>query len=275
MSKLTFVGTASAIGFPHMFCDCETCKKMLETGGKNLRARSSLALGEKYRVDFSPDCYMRFLENKIPLYKTEHIFFTHSHLDHVDADQIMLRYPKYNKTSPLQPLHLYGNNSVFERFRGNEKQEERIEETRLNFRRVVPYEKIVADELECWPIVVEHDSREECYNFILRYRGQNIYVGYDQKKMPERSFEFLADFELDIAIFEGSLGDSQPGETHMTFGEMIELKDRLAAEGSITADTRCFATHFSHHVKYTHTELEERLEPEGITPAYDGLEVEV
>ena len=187
----------------------------------------------------------------------------------------MLRYPKYNKTSPLHSLNIYGNDSVFERFRGNEKQEERIEATKLKFNEIVPYKKIVADELQCWPIIVEHDSREECYNYILRYHGKNIYVGYDQKTMPEESFDFLSDFELDIAIFEGSLGDSEPASTHMTFTEMINLKDQLAAAGSITPDTRCFATHFSHHVKYTHSELEQRLQPENITPAYDGLQIEV
>lgn len=248
---------------------------MLELGGKNVRARSSVALDEKYRIDFSSDCYMQYLENKIPLYEIEHIFFTHSHLDHTDADQIMLRYPKYNKTSPLKPLKIYGNDSVIDRFHGNEKQEKRIEKTKLKFKNVTPYKKITADELECWPIVVEHDSREECYNYIFYYRDKYIYIGYDQKTMPEKSFEFLTDFQLDIAVFEGTLGDSEPQSTHMTFSEMTDLKERLSEAGSITPETKCYATHFSHHMKYTHSEIEERLRPAGISPAYDGLSVDI
>ncbi len=275
MSKLTFIGTASAIGFPHMFCDCEVCKKMIALGGKNVRARSSIALGDKYRVDFSSDCYMKFLENKIPLYNMEHIFFTHSHLDHVDANQIMLRYPKYNKTSPLKPLKIYGNQSVLERFHHDEKRQERIEKTKLEFQKVIPYKKIEADELQCWPIIVDHDNREECFNYIFKYRGKNIYIGYDQKSMPEESFEFLSDFKLDIAVFEGTLGDSEPAGTHMTFAEMAQLKDSLASGGSITPETKCYATHFSHHMKYTHEQLEKRLEPEEIIPAYDGLTIDI
>jgi L-ascorbate metabolism protein UlaG (beta-lactamase superfamily) len=218
---------------------------------------------------------MKFLENKIPLYNMEHIFFTHSHLDHVDADQIMLRYPKYNKTSPLKPLKIYGNQSVLERFQHDEKRQERIEKTKLEFQKVIPYKKIEADELQCWPIIVDHDNREECFNYIFKYNGKNIYIGYDQKSMPEESFEFLSEFKLDIAVFEGTLGDSKPASTHMTFAEMVQLKDSLASAGSITPETKCYATHFSHHMKYTHEQLEKRLEPEEIIPAYDGLTIDI
>jgi len=38
--EIQYLGTAAAEGFPALFCDCETCKKARNTGGKDVRTRT-------------------------------------------------------------------------------------------------------------------------------------------------------------------------------------------------------------------------------------------
>ena len=53
--KIKYLGTAAYEGVPSLFCGCETCKKSLEAGGKNLRTRSQALIDGQLLIDFPPD----------------------------------------------------------------------------------------------------------------------------------------------------------------------------------------------------------------------------
>ena len=63
--KIQFLGTAAFEGIPAIFCDCEVCKRSMESGGRNIRTRSQAIIDEDLLIDFPPDTYMHFVGNGI------------------------------------------------------------------------------------------------------------------------------------------------------------------------------------------------------------------
>ena len=60
--KIQYLGTAAAEGIPAIFCECETCKKTRERGGKNIRTRSQALIDDKILIDLPADTYLHFLQ---------------------------------------------------------------------------------------------------------------------------------------------------------------------------------------------------------------------
>ena len=80
--KIQYLGTAAAEGLPALFCDCETCRKAREIGGKEMRTRTQLVVNGKLLLDFPPDTYTHALNYSLKLGQIQHLLITHSHMDH-------------------------------------------------------------------------------------------------------------------------------------------------------------------------------------------------
>ena len=53
--EIQYLGTAAAEGLPALFCDCETCRKARNIGGKEVRTRTQSVVDGKILIDFPPD----------------------------------------------------------------------------------------------------------------------------------------------------------------------------------------------------------------------------
>ncbi len=51
--KLHYLGTAAAEAIPAVWCNCEVCKKIRKTRGKDVRTRSQVLINDDLMVDFS------------------------------------------------------------------------------------------------------------------------------------------------------------------------------------------------------------------------------
>lgn len=89
-------------------------------------------------------------------------------------------------------------------------------------------------------------------------------LGYvtDGKRLPREAVRALDG--VDVLVLN-ALWFGNPHPTHFNVEEAVEAARRVGAE-------RTFLTHLTHEVG--HRELRERL-PDGIEPAYDGLEVDI
>ena len=48
--EIQYLGTAAAEGLPALFCECETCRKARDAGGKEIRTRTQAVVdGEIFR----------------------------------------------------------------------------------------------------------------------------------------------------------------------------------------------------------------------------------
>ena len=98
--KIQFLGTAAAEGVPAIFCDCESCQRSRERGGRNIRTRSQALIDDKILIDFPADTYMHFLKYQLPLSKIKTCIVTHSHSDHLYPAEIEMRKEGFAQGKP-------------------------------------------------------------------------------------------------------------------------------------------------------------------------------
>ena len=80
--EIQYLGTAAAEGLPALFCDCETCRRARDIGGKEVRTRTQSLVDGKILLDFPPDTYAHALRHSLRLGQIQHLLVTHSHMDH-------------------------------------------------------------------------------------------------------------------------------------------------------------------------------------------------
>ena len=122
---------------------------------------------------------------------------------------------------------------------------------------VAPYEPIEIAGMSVVPLPVPHGT-VEAYGF----RAGDLGYITDAKSLPDRTRQVLAGVRV---LVLNALWYGKPHPTHLTVEEAVSLAREIGAE-------RTFLTHFSHRVR--HADLVRDL-PQGIEPAYDGLEITV
>jgi len=272
--RILFLGTAAAEGWPALFCRCDDCRRARELGGKNIHTRTSLQLGERYKVDFPPDSYLQMLKYGLSFARLEHLFITHSHQDHLYTMDLGMRASPFSLT-PLKRLYVYGNRAVHREITQKVRD---LDKCGLIVKVLEPFESLRAGELEVTPIPASHDPKEVCLNYIFKFHGRTVLQGFDTGWYPERTWERLADHSFDVVIMDCTNGgvekDIHP-QGHLGVRSLIEVKRRMEKMGVLAPDCRFIATHFSHGGGLLHHELEDRLIPWGIEVAYDGMEVDL
>jgi phosphoribosyl 1,2-cyclic phosphate phosphodiesterase len=98
-------------------------------------------------------------------------------------------------------------------------------------------------------------------NLILGYRINNFAYLTDCSKIPEESYKLLEGIEY--AAVDALRYKEHP--THMSVDQAVEMVNKLGLKHG-------YLTHMSHRVE--HEELAEYL-PDNVSPAYDGLVIEV
>ena len=68
--KIKYLGTAAAEGWPALFCDCPSCQKARELGGKNIRTRAQAVVDGRLLIDFGPDTYLHVIRDGLKLQLT-------------------------------------------------------------------------------------------------------------------------------------------------------------------------------------------------------------
>ena len=114
--KLHYLGTAAAEAIPAVWCNCEVCKKIRKTRGKDVRTRSQVLINDDLMVDFPQDSYMHMLQNDLEFYKLKYVIFTHSHQDHFYPEEFAMRSEGF-AAGIEEPVHVYGNNVCIDRLK--------------------------------------------------------------------------------------------------------------------------------------------------------------
>lgn len=264
--KVHFLGTAAAEGFPAIFCRCEHCAKARALGGKNIRTRTSAIIDDVLKIDFPADTNHHVLRDGIDLGKVKELFFTHTHLDHLHAEDLSMRLPVYAHGIEY-PLKIYGNDAAL---RVCSERIERVER-HFEFKLLQPYVTVEAETATITPLLADHDKRETCYIFYIQRNGKNILYGHDTGWFPERTWAWLEDKKIDLAILDCTNGNLPYRTNHMNVEAVIETQQRFRDKGIFHEGSRAIATHFSHNIGLQYDDLAEIFAPHGIEVAYDGL----
>ncbi len=271
--RIEILGTAASEGIPALFCECDVCREAAKRGGKNVRTRASLMIGEKHKVDQPPDTFLHSLRRGKPFSKIEHLFITHSHADHFYPESLRLRLEPFAYIESARPLNIYGSQTI----------RDLTEETLgaplpdgLIFHVAELFRSFTAGEIDVLPVKAAHKANELCLNYVFTAGGKGLLQAFDTGWYPDDTWDALSGLMLDVAIIECTAGKlDEPPTAHLNVEAVISMKEELIERRALRPEARVIASHFSHIGGMLHEELEEALAPAGIEVAYDGMIVEM
>ncbi|MCJ8014646.1 MBL fold metallo-hydrolase [Paenibacillus sp. KQZ6P-2] len=271
--KIRFLGTAAFEGIPSLFCRCELCAKARAAGGKEIRSRTSVMLDDDLKIDFPPDTFMHMVRDGLDLERIKDLIFTHSHSDHLYAEDMAARLPGYAQ-SAAHPIDVYANDAVLLRIKQTLDFNGGLQ-GKFTLNQVKPFEQKELQTAVIVPLPASHDPIETCLLYYIEKDGKSILYGHDSGWFPDETWAWLQDKTLDLAVLECTVGRSNYRKTHMNIDAVLETNQRFEEYGILKPGANIVVTHFSHNAQLSHAELTEIFEPHGIQVAYDGMILEL
>ncbi len=258
--RLTFLGTGTSFGVPVVGCDCPVCTSP-DPRDRRTRHGSLLSLedGRTVLVDTPPELRLQLLREGAV--RVDAVWFTHVHADHLhgidDLRIFSLRsrqsVPAFCSESAREVLR-----RRFEYvFSETSDPEDATLRPEISLHTVRAGRPTVVAGRRFLPLAVPH-GRQEVFGFRV---GRLGYIT-DAKDLPPATLSALRGVHT---LVLNALWWGNPHPNHFNVEEAVSAALEVGAE-------RTFLVHLSHRVG--HEDLLGRL-PEGITPAYDGLTVEI
>ena len=250
--KFTFLGTGTSSGVPMISCDCFVCSSQ-DSRDKRLRTSGMLEKGNTRIVfDTGPDFRQQMLRSGTK--ELHAVVFTHPHKDHIAGMDDIRAFNFFMK----KDMNIYGNRLSMDRVK--------VEFSYIFEAKDYPgVPKVILHEIderpfkigdiELLPIPVMHKDME-----VYGYRVENFAYVTDANYISEESMEKLQG--LDTLVLNALRW--QKHYSHFTLDEAVEIIQELKPK-------KAYLTHMSHQLA-PHQKVLEYL-PEGIEPAYDGLEI--
>ncbi len=266
------LGSAAAEGIPAIFCGCKTCRHARATGGKEIRARTSLFLPPDTIIDFGPDLMYAVHRFGLDLTGLRHVLVTHSHEDHLLPDNLDYAHAPFAHER-AGDLTVYGNDNSMERIR----RAYSPSPAEINLRPVRPMERFRAGEAEVAAIHSNHRPGELTLNYVISRGGRSLLYACDTGWYAEETWRFLKNFTINTVVMECTYGLRSCGQYngHLGFPELVAMKQRLESEGILAPDAQYIMTHYSHNGVGTHEEMQAVASEQGIIVGYDGLSFDI
>lgn len=250
--KLIFLGTGTSQGVPVVTCRCSVC---CSNDPKDKRLRTSALIQTEQTsvvIDAGPDFRTQML--RVGLMKLDAVLLTHSHHDHVSGlDDVRA----YNYTQKMS-MPVFGTQSCLEHVKRyyeyafGEDKYPGVPDFQM---KTIDQQPFYVNELKITPLPVLHGQMP-----IVGFRFHNLAYITDASHIPEATLQLLQN--LDVLVINALR--HAPHHSHFTFGEVFEIIDILKPK-------QAFLTHIS-HTAGLHDRLCSEM-PEGIQPAFDGLEI--
>ncbi|MEA4918368.1 MBL fold metallo-hydrolase [Proteiniphilum sp.] len=251
--KVRFLGTGTSTGVPQVGCRCDVCNSS-DLRDKRLRASVRIEVDNMIlMIDCSPDFRQQMLS--IPFTTIDAILFTHEHYDHVGG------------IDDLRPFSVFGPVNLYMEERMEGKLKERLPYcfTEYKYKGVpdLTIRRIYADEdFEIGAVTVKPIRLMHYRLPILGYRIRNFAYLTDIKTIEEEELRKLDGIDtLVISALRKTEHIS-----HQTLDQALEITGRIKPK--IT-----YLTHMSHEMGM-HATVERKL-PQGVSLAYDGLEISI
>ncbi len=276
--RVTYLGTGAAEGVPALFCGCEYCRGVKLRGGREIRSRAQV-LYDDLSVDFPPDAFYHASVLGADLSAIRYLLVTHSHMDHFNAADFILRGYKYARDLTEERLDIFANGEVCAVFEEATRREMRLDvRQNIGLHPVGAFEELSFGGWRVHTLAARHTSQEPLV-FLLEREGVRALHLCDTGLLPEEDYAYLgrvggklALVTLDCTFLYEAHG---AGARHMGLDDCAEVMGRLEKMGLADGSTKRVITHFSHNSTPS-PELVARAEKEyGFVAAYDGMTLEV
>ena len=293
--ELTFLGTAAAEQYPGLWCTCEYCRKARRLGGKNIRRTSSVHFAGDCLIDFPPEEFSQAEKYGIDLTSSRLLLVTHSHEDHFYPQLLYWRYrPKeaenlserqrfergYSRQQDLPVLHIYGNECVYQEMMGLFKRQGQLNDLKefaVEFTVPKLYNEYECNGVRFIPMEASHMDQGDKKGiiYIIEAQGKTFLYACDSGPYCQKTADCIAAHRFDAVIMEQTFGYAKKGEYHMDWDHGMETLEFFREAKIWKSEPRVYWTHMSPHRTPPHEELEELLKGTAVTPAYDGMKIEL
>ncbi len=254
--KLRFLGTGTSFGVPVVGCGCRVCTS---DDPRNRRTRHGLLLeseGRRLLVDTPPELREQLVAAAVE--EVDGVFLSHPHADHLHGLDDLRIFSL--RSGRAVPLHVAEEHVAVlrRRFAYIWDRREEAPGTTLPDLRVEPFgagAEIRPGGIPLTPLAFPHGGVRS-YGF----RAGPLGVVVDASEIPDEARKVLEGVRV---LVVNALWFGDPHPTHFNVEAAVEVAESLGAE-------RAYLTHLTHRLDYRETV--DRL-PDGILPAYDGLEV--
>lgn len=252
--KVVILGSGTSQGVPVIACDCHVCAS---NDPKDKRLRSSIMVSfqdKSFVIDSGPDFREQMLREKVK--SLDALIFTHEHKDHM-AGMDDIRAFNYRSQKPME---VYCSERVetalrrdyyyvfaAERYPG-------IPQVNMNRIENKPFE---VEGVTFTPIEVLH-YKMPVFGFRI---GDFVYIT-DAKTIDSKERDKVRGAKI---LIVNALHRSE----HLSHFNLEEALDFIAD----VAPERAYLTHIS-HLFGTHKEIEKLL-PDNVSVAYDGMKIEI
>ncbi len=256
--RLTLLGTGTSFGVPQIGCRCPTCTSADPRDRRTRTAALIETQGKRLLIDTPPELRLQLVAAGVD--RVDAVLFTHAHADHVhgidDLRALSVRQgtalAAYGSRATMMELigkfpYIFDPSIVVPV--GTSKPE-------LKAHVLEPGSITAIASVPVRALALPHGDQQ-----VFGYRIGTMAYLTDVKMIPERVIEALKD--LDVLVLNALL--SHPHPLHLSVPEAIAASRRVGAR-------RTFFIHLTH--ENTHAALAAML-PEGITPAYDGLVIDL
>ncbi len=274
--KIKFLGTGASESIPGLFCSCPVCQNARKVGGKEIRTRMGVTINDDLMIDFSPDVNANTQKYGIFLPDLKYLLITHSHGDHFNIEDLCLRNTYNLVGAKNKKLKVYSNafvaNTCNEYFDKYECAEVTVAET------VFPEKPFFAGDYKITPLKSRHinTEKEDSLVFIIERGGKTYLHLVDCGELFPEVFDYLQRNQIVADAIALDTTFSLCKERyfgHLNLEQALELCEKCKEIGVIQDRTKVILTHIAHFA--THADIEKACQGKGVTPAYDGLEIEI
>lgn len=278
---ITFLGTGASSSFPLPFCQCETCRKARELGGKNLRKRSSLLVNKDLIIDYGPDVVSASFMHGIDLSQIQYCLQTHSHSDHFDASHIITRLPEY-AVENVSVLHLASSELTMHHLNEHLKQQsddvdlfnpQFLEKMKMEIHILKPNQSSSFGIYQVFAFSTDHDRQDGSMIYAIQQDQTTLLYATDTTVFTEDTWQAFRIHKLhfDVVILDQTYGLGIPGSGHLNANQVIAHIKGLGREKLIDPSTQLWATHLSHEGNSILKVADKISRQYGYHIAYDGL----
>ncbi len=276
--KWQFMGTAAAEGFPAVFCECDTCRRAREAGGKNLRMRSGLIINDTTMIDLCPDALTFSQRFGVKLSAIRDLFFTHSHCDHCDVEELsMRRNPVFCQLPDDRPLNVYMNDTALERLKGYMPYDDASYMSYLNITMLEHFKPFQTENgLTLTHLPADHAGTEASGFYLIEDGEKTAVYAHDTGFFLPETMAFLKTKSIDLISLDCTFGkNTRGGYGHMGIPDNRLTVKELREAGALKEDATVIIHHFTHNCGQLHEELEAEVKDDGWLVSYDGMIVEI
>lgn len=278
---IRIAGSSDAYPVPRPYCRCRLCTAAARFRGPDVRTRTHVHLfpdgasgrEPEYAVDLPPDLSHHMIRDRFFLRRIEHLLITHAHFDHLDPSYLLMRGNDGNVSGGMPRLTVYGSRAVHDHLSaaGVDPDGHHL---RMNV--VEPEEVFQAGSLQVKAIPATHRP-EPALNFVVSDAGASVLLAWDTGPWSERAWSAARGIRLQAAVIECTAfaAGGPRWDEHLSFEQLVEMRDRMLAEGMVGTETPFVAVHMGHHGGLLHRERAELGAPYNITPGRDGMTLKV